>query len=159
MTETTDFLDNQIGKWIAMIHLTELSLFDRQLSRYGLSRATFGFLLHLYMEDGQRQDRILREVAVNKSTVTRAVSKLERLGYVKRRPDPTDGRVCRIYLQPKAGKIQKEIIGILRLHSEKMLRGFSRKREADLFGMLRRVYDNITEYRNELEKKKNGQSS
>jgi DNA-binding MarR family transcriptional regulator len=100
-----DLINEHIGKWIAMVHLTSLNYLDRVIDRFGLSQATFGFLVSLYQNDGQRQDQLFREISVNKSTVARAVQKLAKLGYVRREPEKTDRRVVRVFLTPKALEI------------------------------------------------------
>jgi DNA-binding MarR family transcriptional regulator len=42
--------------------------------------------------DGTRITELAERAALTKATVVHAVDELERLGYVTRRPDPTDGR-------------------------------------------------------------------
>jgi DNA-binding MarR family transcriptional regulator len=150
MSKCEDHFDDHLGKWVAVIHLTEMDILDRELFRFGLSRATFGVFINLYFEDGVRQDQLIREVKVNKSTITRAVQKLEELGYVTRQQDESDRRVYRVFQTDKARAIREEIMGILWRQSEKMLRGISKKRKTELFESLQVVYKNISDYRNEL---------
>jgi DNA-binding MarR family transcriptional regulator len=153
MTQKKDHFNDHIGKWIAVIHLVQLDVIDRKMAKYGLSRATFGFLAHLYMEDGLRQDNLIRETKVNKSTIARAVQKLEKLGYVTRRPDETDRRVYRVYLTAKAEAIRGEIIDILDQQSQRMLHGFTKKQVGEVFDIIHKIYENVRNYRNELETK------
>jgi len=146
-----ELFDDHPGKWMTMIHLVQLDVIDREMARFGLSRATFGFLAHLYIEDGLRQDQLMRETKVNKSTIARAVQKLEKSGYVIRRPEESDRRVYRVFLTKKAKGVREEIMVILEKQSKKMVRGFSKKRVSELFDMLHKIYDNVRKYRNELE--------
>lgn len=150
---TTDYFDGHLGKWVAMIHLTLMNLMDEELIEYGLSRATFGFLVHLYIEDGQRQDQLCREVIVNKSTVTRAVQKLKELGYVRCHLDKMDRRVVRVFLTSHAKAIREELIEILDRHSEILGRGFTGQQKTELLKTLKRVYNNVLDYKNERQKK------
>lgn len=46
-----------------------------------------------------RPSEIALRLAVNQSSVTRQIQKLERLGFVRLQPDPSDGRSCHIVLK------------------------------------------------------------
>jgi DNA-binding MarR family transcriptional regulator len=54
--------------------------------------------------DGIRGSDLADAVSVHKSTVSRGISQLERLGLVERVPDPTDGRARLISLTPIAAE-------------------------------------------------------
>ncbi len=153
METKDDLMNEHIGKWVAMIHLTVLNLLDHEMRRFGLSQSTFGYLIGLYINDGQRQDQLFREIDVNKSTVARAVQKLEKLGYVRREPEQRDRRVVRVFLTAKALAIREELIGILKRHSEIMVHGFTKQQAEELIATLKKVYKNIQDYKNGLTEK------
>ena len=46
---------------------------------------------------GRSQEELARDLHLHKSSVARAISHLESRGLVERRPDPSDGRVSRVY--------------------------------------------------------------
>lgn len=58
-----------------------------------LSLFSYTILAHLDEADGCRATDLAAEFTLDKSTVSRQVGGLERLGFIERRPDPADHRV------------------------------------------------------------------
>ncbi len=58
----------------------------------------YAILFILYMEDGLSQDELSRRLRVDKSYTARAVAHLEKMGMVKRKPDPHEHRIKRVFL-------------------------------------------------------------
>jgi DNA-binding MarR family transcriptional regulator len=68
-----------------------------------LDYGTFTFLLAICdAPDGIRGSELAEELGVHKSTASRAVAGLERLGLVTRVPDPDDGRAHLLVPTPSA---------------------------------------------------------
>jgi DNA-binding MarR family transcriptional regulator len=59
----------------------------------------------------------------------------------------------RVFLTPRAKAIRKELIEILGRHSEILGRDFSRQQKAELLKTLKKVYNNVLDYKNERQKK------
>ncbi len=59
----------------------------------------------LYKSDGATQDKIARFLSIDKSSVTRLVSALERKGYVRRETLPEDKRYFQVFLEPKGFRV------------------------------------------------------
>lgn len=55
------------------------------------------FVFAVCREGGRSQEDISREIAINKSTAARALSRLEEMGYITRKPNPNDKRELLIY--------------------------------------------------------------
>lgn len=49
-------------------------------------------ILAICRAPGRSQDELAKDICLNKSTVTRALAQLENLGYVERKPNPSDKR-------------------------------------------------------------------
>jgi DNA-binding MarR family transcriptional regulator len=58
-----------------------------------LSLVAYTFLTRLEGLEGCRATDLAAEFMLDKSTVSRQIAQLERLGFVERRPDPSDNRV------------------------------------------------------------------
>ncbi|MFC5719707.1 MarR family winged helix-turn-helix transcriptional regulator [Streptomyces gamaensis] len=65
-----------------------------------LSLVSFTLLAHLEDQRGCRATDLAAHYMLDKSTVSRQVAALERLGYVERRVDPDDHRVQVLHLTP-----------------------------------------------------------
>lgn len=83
-----------------------------------LDYGTFMFLLAIVdAPDGIRGSELAEDLGVHKSTASRAVATLERLGLVSRIPDPDDGRAQLLVAEPVA----QERVGAYRRTSHERL--------------------------------------
>jgi DNA-binding MarR family transcriptional regulator len=83
-----------------------------------LDYGTFTFLLAICdAPDGIRGSELAEDLGVHKSTASRAVATLERLGLVARIPDPDDGRAHLLVAEPVA----QERVGAYRRSSHERL--------------------------------------
>ncbi len=81
-----------------------------RISRYGLTHTQFFLLVALYEENGILITALARKVALDKSTLTALLDRLERDDLIKRVAHPTDRRVIQIYLTPKAEALRDDLI-------------------------------------------------
>lgn len=79
------------------------------LAAHGVTVPQFDVLATLRFSEGVTQQELAERLLVTKGNVCGVLDRLERLGWVQRRPDPSDGRVNRLYLTP-AGRQQ---VGVL----------------------------------------------
>jgi len=81
-----------------------------KISRYGLTHTQFFLLIALYEENGILITALARKVALDKSTLTSLLDRLERDDLIRRVAHPSDRRVIQIYLTPKAEAMREELI-------------------------------------------------
>ncbi|MFE6777757.1 MarR family winged helix-turn-helix transcriptional regulator [Streptomyces sp. NPDC057702] len=74
-----------------------------------LSLVSFILLAHLEDADGCRATDLAAHYLLDKSTVSRQLSALERLGYVARRTDPDDHRVQVLHLTPSGTEVLRGV--------------------------------------------------
>ncbi|MFC7310418.1 MarR family winged helix-turn-helix transcriptional regulator [Streptomyces monticola] len=70
-----------------------------------LSLVAFTLLAHLEDRGGCRATDLAAHYLLDKSTVSRQVAGLERLGYVERRTDPDDHRIQVLHLTPRGAEV------------------------------------------------------
>ena len=70
-------------------------------ARFGIGVAEWRVLAHLSQSPSVSVRDIQKQVAMEKSRVSRAAGRLETAGYVLRRPDPQDGRLIALELTKK----------------------------------------------------------
>ncbi|MBN1389958.1 MAG: MarR family transcriptional regulator [Candidatus Thermoplasmatota archaeon] len=111
---------HSVGRLLAHIHKHTRRYMSEKLEPYGIGGPTYGFLFYLYHRDGLTEIEITRHMLVDKATTTRAISKLESLGYIKREKSPKDRRAYRIFLTEKArdlepllDKVREEWVGFV----------------------------------------------
>jgi len=83
-----------------------------KVSRYGLTPTQFFLLIALYEENGILITALAKKVALDKSTLTSLLDRLERDELIQRSAHPTDRRIIQIYLTPKAEAMREDLIRI-----------------------------------------------
>jgi DNA-binding MarR family transcriptional regulator len=84
------------------------------LRRTGLYPGQELVMMHLWDHGAQRQADLIRVIDSDAATMTRTVQRLERAGFVRRRPDPTDARAWLIEPTPASKHLRAEIDDIWR---------------------------------------------
>jgi MarR family transcriptional regulator for hemolysin len=76
--------------------------FERHARGSGLTRSQWQVLAYLSLHEGINQSGLAELLEIEPITLGRIVDKLQVLGLVERRPDPTDRRVWLLHLTPAA---------------------------------------------------------
>jgi DNA-binding MarR family transcriptional regulator len=86
-------------------------LSDRFFSRFGLTDTQFNILMILkeFGSKGLNQQELSEHLIVTKSNMVGLVDRLERAGYVARKPHATDRRFNQIVLTPKGEKLEQRV--------------------------------------------------
>lgn len=137
--------------WVCLISRLSTLYFGREMSRLGFGPGQFFFLSELYCEEGLIQDELSRRVGVDKSNTSRALTKLEAYGLIRRESDLKNHRVKRVYLEPKAREIKNEFIKIQEKWNAVLIVGFSKKYKNRLMSDLKNMANNAKAYFNEQE--------
>lgn len=83
--------------------------FDRRVRRLGITRAQWFVVAYLHRKDGQRQKDLADELDMEMGPLGKLLDRLEAGGWVKRKIDPADRRVTRVY---KTAKIDPLLAGM-----------------------------------------------
>ena len=97
--------ERYIGFLISDVARLMRTVFDRRVHELGLTRAQWLALTRLHRKPGAIQSELADMMELEKASVGRIIDRLERKGWVRRKPDPSDRRVNRIYLTPEAVRI------------------------------------------------------
>ncbi|MFW5692071.1 MAG: MarR family winged helix-turn-helix transcriptional regulator [Chloroflexota bacterium] len=93
------------------IALRSVDQFFREMIRpEGLTVIEWYILRSLYMRDGQHASELARAVGRAATSFTPNLDKLQRKGYIERRPDKSDRRAVRIYLTEKAQELRQDVL-------------------------------------------------
>lgn len=97
-----DNRNRSIGKSISALNRHRRNFIGKKLEPYGIGCGQDIILLGLHALNGASQERIADYLKIDKTTVAKAVKKLESDGYVARDVDTEDKRAYKVYLTPKA---------------------------------------------------------
>lgn len=118
--------------------------FDKRAQTIGLTRSQWSVLAYLLREDGVQQQRLAELMDLTPITLTGLLDRLERDGWVERRPDPEDRRAKRIFLTEKVLPVMKKIQSLGKQVRESALEGLSEAEQQKLISLLLRVRTNLS---------------
>lgn len=113
------------------------------LDEIGLYRGQQFVLCALWQEEGVTHSELADRLHVHPATVTNALKRMERAGFLERHPDPVDQRVSRVYLTDAGREIRGAVEHIWSELEEQTLEGFNEEERETLEGLLERLYENL----------------
>jgi DNA-binding MarR family transcriptional regulator len=115
-----------------------LGQLDALLRPHGLTFARYEALVLLsFSRDGSLPMRLIGErLMVHPTSVTNTIDRLERQGYVVRKPNPRDGRGTLAEITPEGREVMGRATADL-MHAEFGMGGYTGEQLTDVFGLLR----------------------
>ena len=104
--------ERHIGFLISDVARLMRTAFDRRVRRLGLTRSQWLVINRLHRKPGATQSELAEMLEVEKATAGRMVDRMEKKGWVVRRPDAADRRVNRLFLTADADLIQVQLAQI-----------------------------------------------
>lgn len=86
--------------------------FDRRAAHLGLTRVQWRALRRIERFQGMTQVELAEDLELAPIAVGRVLDRLEKAGFVERRPDPKDRRCWRLHLAPGSAKVMGGVDGI-----------------------------------------------
>jgi DNA-binding MarR family transcriptional regulator len=113
------------------------------LDELGLYRGQPSMLNALWTGDGVTHSALAQTLNKSPATITKTVKRMERAGFVERKPDPRDERLSRVYLTAAGRDVQSAVEEVWRSFEAQAFAGFSDGEMATLRSLLQRVCHNI----------------
>jgi len=113
------------------------------LEELGLYRGQPYVLRILGEEDGLPHSELARRMRVTPATVSHMVRRMERAGFVVRRPDPEDQRISRVYLTDKGWATHGRLHEVWEEIEAQAFGGFTAEERVLLRRFLLQVRDNL----------------
>ena len=101
--------ERHIGFLISDVARMMRTAFDRRVRGLGLTRSQWLVINRLHRRPGATQSELAEMLEVEKATAGRMVDRMEKKGWVVRRPDATDRRVNRLHLTAEADLLQVQL--------------------------------------------------
>lgn len=107
------------------------------LTAHGLHPGQELLLSQLWLEDGLSQTELGERLGIEPPTVSKALHRLERVGYVRREPGP--GRVRRVHLTEAGLALREPVEEAWRNADAQLLRNFDAEDHVSLAGLLKKM--------------------
>jgi MarR family transcriptional regulator, transcriptional regulator for hemolysin len=104
--------ERHIGFLISDVARLMRTAFDRRVRRLGLTRSQWLVFNRLDRRPGATQSELAEMLEVEKASAARMVDRMERKGWVVRRPDAADRRVNRLHLTAEAELLRVQLAQI-----------------------------------------------
>ena len=123
MTEPTkaESLDSLFAQICRLKHARIHTL----LETLGLYRGQPSVLQALWEQEGLMHTELARRLQVQPATITKMLQRMEKAGFVERRPDPDDQRVSRVYLTGAGRAVRADVQQVWRQLEEEAFAGFT----------------------------------
>lgn len=133
--------------------LREIGLISRALDSianiefkpYDLTKGQFLYLIRVCEQPGIIQERLGELIKVDRSTVIRAVQKLQRNGLVEKRSDQENKKIRRLYPTEKGRQLYPLLKREDDFSNQRALQGFSTTERRQLAVMLQRMATNVND--------------
>lgn len=117
--------------------------FEQHSDELGMTLTHAKVLVFLSRNEGTTQVRLAELADTDPMTLVRVLDRMERDGWLERRPDPNDRRVYRLFLKPAADPVLAEIMRIGDKARGEALAGLSAEERNLLVTLLERVQTNL----------------
>jgi DNA-binding MarR family transcriptional regulator len=114
-----------------------------RLDDLGLYKGQPLMLRVLWAQDGITQSELTDRLQRCPSTISKMVQRMEKAGFVARKPDPGDERLSRVYLTDAGRDIRPQVEEIWRVFEEEAFAGLSGKELGVFRDLLVRVWRNM----------------
>ena len=113
------------------------------LDELGLYHGQPAMLNALWAGDGLTHSTLAGQLNKSPATITKTVKRMERAGFVERKPDPRDERLSRVYLTGAGQDIRSAVEEVWRAFEEQAFAGLDEEELAVLRSLLLRICHNI----------------
>lgn len=128
-----------ISRYINQLYREGVSFLGKEYKEYNIGAGQYQFLVYLYTKDGITHDELTEIIGVDKAATTRAISKLEKLGYVTKIQDTYDKRKYYIFLTEYAKEHRDNIINISMKWEYKLISELTDNELKELYNIFRKM--------------------
>lgn len=122
--------------------------FDRRAQHIGLTRSQWRALSVLRRFPGISQAVLAEHMEIEPISLVRLLDRMQKSGWIERRPDPNDRRANQLFLTKKVQKIVDDMREVAIGVRKDVLKGFTELEHEALLTYLRRMKSNVAEMMN-----------
>lgn len=130
--ESLGYLVNYLAKLFSQIQTA-------CLASHGIYLGQWGVLMFLWVQDGQTQTELSRQVAIDDASMVRSLDRMERDGLVRRVRNERDRRQINIFLTEKGRALRDTLIPCALAGNEVATQGFTEAEQCQFSAFLQRM--------------------
>src|SRR6266702_8652340 len=130
--ESLGYLVNYLAKLFSQIHTA-------CLASHGIYLGQWGVLMFLWVQDGQTQRELSRQVAIDDASMVRSIDRMERDGLVRRVRNEYDRRQINIFLTEKGHALRDQLIPCALAGHAVATQGFTESEHNQLSALFHRM--------------------
>lgn len=139
-----------IGKALSILHRGGQWFYTNRIENIDASNGQIGILFYLNAVDSASQDELAKAVEIDKTTVTRAIQKLESSGYIERKRDVTDHRINRVALTELGKQHHDALKAASIVWQDTLTHGLSDEDLCHLERLMNHMCDNVRRMKSDL---------
>jgi DNA-binding MarR family transcriptional regulator len=97
----------------------------------------------LWEQEGLTHTALAERLQVTPATITKMLQRMEKAGFILRKPDPEDQRVSRVHLTEAGRAIQSQVQAVWQRMERETFDGFTQEERALLRRFLQRIRENL----------------
>jgi len=113
------------------------------LETLGLYEGQPSMLRSLWAQEGLTHTELARRLRVQPATITKMIQRMEKAGFVERRPDQEDERISRVYLTEAGRAVQAGVQGVWHTLEQEAFAEFGGEERALLRQFLLQIRENL----------------
>ena len=136
--ESLGYLVNYLAKLFSQIHTA-------CLASHGIYLGQWGVLMFLWVQDGQTQRELSRQVAIDDASMVHSIDRMERDGLVRRVRNEHDRRQINIFLTEKGRALRDQLIPCALAGNAVATQGFTEAEQHQVSALLHRMIASLEE--------------
>lgn len=136
-----DTLDSLLAN-VCHLHRTRIHQLFEAL---GLYQGQPPLLRQLWEQEGLTQSELASRLKITPATVTKMLQRMEKTGFVQRRPDTEDQRISRVYLTPAGCAVQDRAEEVFRTLEAETFANLTPEESMLLRRLLLQLRDNLVQ--------------
>jgi DNA-binding MarR family transcriptional regulator len=113
------------------------------LEALGLYRGQPSVLRALWEHEGPTHSELARHLNVQPATITKMITRMEKAGFVERRPDPGDQRLSRVYLTEAGRAVRDQVQQVWHRLEMEAFAGFTEEERRQMGQFFQRIRENL----------------
>lgn len=133
-----------IGYALAEVTRAHRAEMQRRMAELGLHLGQELLIVDLHHNPGTTQADLVQRIGIEQPTIAKAMTRMERAGFVERAADPGDRRVTRLRLTERGEAVVDAVVAAWAQVESRASAGLGEADAARLIRLLHTVRDNLT---------------